>query len=253
MKTITISIIFLSAILSACTENKSKKVEESPRKLTRVEETAKDILVNRISKISIKHLTGEESAELSQQVANIVALNPDNIVPLMSYYHFYNENLGLHYKQKDWLKLKFYKDVEGSNSVYYETNYKFTAMDTNSIVYWRNVAVKDNGVLLKEKLGGLLFVLSTELSCVEGVFLKFYLENKETVLCDNINEDFNCSLADGIGAALEYTELERLAKSPVKAIEVIDKASGDVLLLPVDNPYMKKYFIELKKEFDSGL
>lgn len=249
------AILLSFVILASCSskETNNAKQEETLRQLTEFEEGAKEILINRISKVSIKYLSGDESAELGQQIANNVALYPDNIIPLMSYYDFYNDKLGLHYKQKDWLKLKFYKDIEAPNSVYYETNYKFTAMDKSNIVYWRNVAVKDDGILLKEKLGGILTVLSTDLTCVEGVYLKFYLENKETVLCDNIDEEFTCSLASGIGAGLEYSKLERLAQSPVKAIEVVDKGSGKTLLLSVDNPYMKKYFIELKKEFDNGL
>ena len=247
-------VILLSyVILASCSSKENVKQEETPRQLTKVEEGAKEILINRISKVSIKHLSGDESAELGQQIANNVALYPDNIIPLMSYYDFYNEKLGLHYKQKDWLKLQFYKDIEAPNSVFYETNYKFTAMDERNIVYWRNVAVKDDGVLLKEKLGGLLTVLSTDLTCVEGVYLKFYLENKETVMCDNIDEEFTCNLGGGIGAGLEYSKLERLAQSPVKAIEVVDKGSGKAILLPVDNPYMKKYFQELKRLFDNDL
>lgn len=256
MKNFIFLFIIIFAVITSCSTNEQQKNEqedEFPRELTEVELEAKNMITNRISKVSIKYLSGEETAELAQKVAEEIALHPDNILPLMSYYDFYNDKLGLHYKQSNWKNLKFYKDVEGAQSTFYETNYKFTAMDKNNIFYWRHVAVKDNGDLSKEKLGGLVFLMTTEWACVDGFHVKYYLENKETVLFEDIANEFTCDLANGIGAALEYSKLEKLAKSPVKAVEIIEKGNGQTILLPVDNPSMKDYFINLKKLLDSGL
>lgn len=247
-------MLALVSLISCKGSADSKEVKkETPRSMTSIEETAKDILIRRISKVGIKYLDGDELVKLSESIANEAAINPQNIIPLMSFYDFYSNDYGLHYNHDNWLKLRFYKDVVGKDNVFYETNFKFTAMDKKNILYWRNTAVFENGKLLEEKLGGRLMLLSTELSCVEGVYLKFYLEDKQTVLCDNISDDFTCDLSKGIGAALEYFDLERLSKSPIKAVELIDKSSNKAILLPVDNPFMKEYFIQLKEQFDQGV
>lgn len=245
--------MFFMMFLYACSNTEVKTKEDTePKKLTPIQEIAKERLTNQFPKLGIKYFTGDEVSKLAEELVNASISDPDKLIPMMSYYDYFNEDLGVHYKLKNWDKLQFYKDIDLGNEVFYETNYKFVAMDENTILQWRLVGHLFDGKINREKLGGRIELISSKLSCLDGLYVKFYLENKETVFI-LIDDQLTCDLATGFGGALDYSDLERLSASEIKAVEILEENGDTSITFAIDNPYMKKYFQELKREFDNNL
>jgi hypothetical protein len=109
--------------------------------------------------------------------------------------------------------------------------------------------LEEDGKMKTDKIGGRISIVTTKFSCVEGVTAKFFLEDGSEVFY-NIDDDFTCDDVKNFGAGLEYSDLERLAASEIRAVEIRDARSSKYIVLPIENPYMKRYFVELKRIVD---
>ncbi|NGF74392.1 hypothetical protein G5B10_00765 [Fluviicola sp. SGL-29] len=257
MKTLSKILLFtllttISFVSCNSQQNTKQEQHEAPKQLTPIQEIAKQRLTKLFPKLGIKYFTGDEVSKLAEELVNISITAPEQLIPMMSYYDYFNEDLGVHYNLKNWDKLQFYKDIDLGDEAFYETNYKFVAMDETTILQWRLVGHLYEGKINREKLGGRIELISTELTCLDGLTMKFYLENKETVFLP-IDDQLTCDLATGFGGSLNYSDLERLSVSELKAVEIFENEGGTSITFAIDNPYMKKYFQELKKEFDNNL
>lgn len=175
---------------------------------------------------------------------------PEELLPLLSYYEYYNDKQGSHLRQKDWTKLNFYKSIDGrGGSSFYDTNYKFYLHNDEAIFSWFLSAVSEDGKKRMDKLGGRVNILTNEFTCVEGLKAKFYLEDNSSITLD-VQEKFSCELSKGFGFALSYDDLERLSASKMKAVRLLDERSAKSILFAVDNSYMKEYFKALKLEWE---
>lgn len=244
-------ITVITCSCSSQSENTEEKREEKPT-IIELSESQKQVdlrLTERLGKLAVTQLSSDEVTKITEAIAKAKAENPEDLIPMLSYYEFYDDNKGVHYKHDNWQNLTFYKDLDMITSAYYELNYKFYSIDPSTIFCWSLTALEEDGKMKTDKIGGRISIVTTKFSCVEGVTAKFFLEDGSEVFY-NIDDEFNCDDVKNFGAGLEYGDLERLAASELRAVEIGDARSGKYILLSIENPQMKRYFVNLKKIFD---
>lgn len=234
---------------SSETKEMSKEVQpqETPKekiKLTSKQLLAKEKLTKRLSKLMDKGMSGDEIAQISSSIAHTVTSDPDVLIPMMSYYEFYDKRTGAHYKRDSWEELQFIGESVNEGTVFYNPTYPLYLLNNNTHFSWYMSIVSEDGEIRKDKVGGRIFIASTKLKCSSGLTLHFSLKNG-TIVRHEIPFDQTCNLPDGIAASLNLDIVNQLGSASMESIGITDNKTSTSITIRVENKYMSRYFERL--------